>query len=163
MFKNWHQSLREKTLHFQWLLFLLLKWLRGLEGKHVIINIYDLKLRTCFLAWRGDEMVILTHSCWKQWMRYRGGADVDGSSRPWTEVVFRASRNRFSAIIFHDYLHYSGIFLARFWITIVLKIISRLHIVFFLCARVGSCDVGTEFTNLIKVDEDVNEMSQLNI
>ena len=96
-------------------------------------------------------------------MRYRGGADVDGSSRPWTEVVFRASRNRFSAIIFHDYLHYSEIFLARFWITIVLKIISSLHIVFFLCARVGSCDVGTEFTNLIKVDVDVNEMSQLNI
>ena len=31
----------------------------------------------------------LAHSCWKQWMRYRGGADVDGSYRPWTEVVFR--------------------------------------------------------------------------
>ena len=31
----------------------------------------------------------LAHSCWKQWMRYRGGADVDGSCRPWTEVVFR--------------------------------------------------------------------------
>ena len=78
-------------------------------------------------------------------------------------TTYRASRNRFSAIIFHDYLHYSGIFLARFWITIVLKIISSFHIVFFLCARVGSCDVGMEFTNLIKVDVDVNEMSQLNI
>ena len=33
-------------------------------------------------------------------------------------TTYRASRNRFSAIIFHDYLHYCGIFLARFWITI---------------------------------------------
>ena len=32
------------------------------------------------------------HSCWKQWMRYRGGADVDGSCRPWTEVVFRGRK-----------------------------------------------------------------------
>ena len=34
----------------------------------------------------------LAHSCWKQWMRYRGGADVDGSCRPWTEVVFRGRK-----------------------------------------------------------------------
>ena len=33
-------------------------------------------------------------------------------------TTYRASRNRFSAIIFHDYLHYCGIFLARFWIAI---------------------------------------------
>ena len=26
----------------------------------------------------------LAHSCWKQWMRYRSEADVDGSCRPWT-------------------------------------------------------------------------------
>ena len=78
-------------------------------------------------------------------------------------ATFRASRNRFSAIIFHDYLHYCGIFLARFLITIVLNIISNLHIVFFLCARVGWCDVGSEFTNLMKVDVDVNEMLLLNI
>ena len=37
----------------------------------------------------GSFITILAHSCWKQWMRYRGGADVDGSCRPWTEVVFR--------------------------------------------------------------------------
>ena len=44
-----------------------------------------------------------------------------------------------------------------------LNIISSLNIVFSLCARVGWCDVCTEFTNLIKVDMDVNEMSLLNI
>ena len=77
----------------------------------------------------------------------------------------RASRNRFSTIIFHDYLHYCEIFLARFLITVVLNIISSLQIVFFLCARVGWCDIGSEFANLIKVDVDVdvNEMSLLNI
>ena len=70
-----------------------------------------------------------------------------------------------STIIFHDYLHYHGMFLARFSITVVLNIISSLHIVLSLCTRVGWCDVGAEFTNLIKVDAavDVNEMSLLNI
>ena len=63
----------------------------------------------------------------------------------------------------HDYLHYCGIFLARFLITIVVNIISSLHIVFSFCARVGWCDVGTEFTNLMEVDVDVNEMPLLNI
>ena len=63
----------------------------------------------------------------------------------------------------HDYLHYCGIFFARFLITIVVNIISSLHIVFSFRARVGWWDVGTEFTNLIKVDVDVNEMSLLNI
>ena len=63
-------------------------------------------------------------------------------------TTYRASRNCFSAIIFHDYLHYYGIFLARFLITIVLNIISSLHTFLFLCARVGWCDVGSEFINL---------------
>ena len=31
-------------------------------------------------------------------------------------TTYRASRDRFSAISFHDYLHYSGLFLARFLI-----------------------------------------------
>ena len=66
--------------------------------------------------------------------------------------TYRASRNRFSAIIFYDYLHYCGIFLSRFLITDVLYIISSLPRVFSLCARVGRCDVCAEFTNLIKVD-----------
>ena len=35
--------------------------------------------------------------------------------------------------------------------------------VFSLCARVGWCDICTEFTNLIKVDVDVNEMPLSNI
>ena len=35
------------------------------------------------------------------------------------------------------------------------NIISSLDIVFSLCARVGWCDVCTDFTNVIKVD-DVN-------
>ena len=66
-------------------------------------------------------------------------------------TTYRASRNRFSAISFHDYLHYCGIFLAHFLIKIDLNIISSLHIVFSLCARVGWCDVCTDFTNVIKV------------
>ena len=64
----------------------------------------------------------------------------------WYEITshltsYRASRSRFSAILFHDYLHYRGIFLARFVITIVLNIISSLHIVFSFCARVSWCYV----------------------
>ena len=78
-------------------------------------------------------------------------------------TTWRASRNRFSAISFHDYLHYCGIFLAHFLMKIDRNIISSLHIVFSLCARVGWCDVCTDFTNVIKVDVDVNEMSLLNI
>ena len=41
-------------------------------------------------------------------------------------TTYRASRKRFYAIISHDYLHYCGIFLACFLITIVLTIISSL-------------------------------------
>ena len=79
--------------------------------------------------------------------------------------TYRESRNRSSAIIFRDYLHYRGIFLARFLITIVLNMASSLHIVFLFCARVGWWDASTESTNLIKVDVDgdVKEMSLLNI
>ena len=66
-------------------------------------------------------------------------------------TTYRASCNRFSAISFHDYLHYFGIFLAHFLIKIDLSTISSLHIV---CSN---------FTNVIKVDVDVNEMSPLNI
>ena len=39
-------------------------------------------------------------------------------------TTYRASRNRFSAIIFHDYLHYNCT-VARFLITIILHIISH--------------------------------------
>ena len=35
------------------------------------------------------------------------------------------------------------------------NIISSLHFVFSLCARVGWCDVCTDFTNVIKVDVDL--------
>ena len=79
----------------------------------------------------------------------------------WHLTSYRASCNRFSAISFHDYLHYFGIFLAHLLIKIDRNIISSLHIVFSLCARVGWCDVCTDFTNVIKVD--VNKMSLLNI
>ena len=74
-------------------------------------------------------------------------------------TTHQASRNRFSLIIFHRYLHYCGIFLGRFLITIVLNIIPSLHIVFSLCAQVAWCDVCTDFTDLINVDVDVDEMS----
>ena len=65
-------------------------------------------------------------------------------------TTYRASRNRFSAISFHDYLHYCGIVLAHFSMKTDLKIISSLHIVFSLCARVGQCDFCTDFTQRIK-------------
>ena len=78
-------------------------------------------------------------------------------------TTYRGSRNCFSAIISHNYLHYCGIFLARFLIKIILNIISSFHLVFSLCARVGWCDVCTDFTDLMKVGIDVNEMSLLNI
>ena len=74
-------------------------------------------------------------------------------------TIYRASRNRFSAIIFQDYLHYCGIFLARFLITIVLNIISSSRIVVSLCARVGWCDVCTEFSNLIKIDATIEYLT----
>ena len=61
-------------------------------------------------------------------------------------TTYRESRNRSSAIIFRDYLHYRGIFLARFLITTVLNMTSNLHIVFLLCARVGWWDAGTVST-----------------
>ena len=75
-------------------------------------------------------------------------------------TTYRASRNRFSAISFHDYLHYCGIFLAHFLMKIDRNIISSLHIVFSLCKLVGVMSVQV-FTNVIKVD--VNEISLLNI
>ena len=78
-------------------------------------------------------------------------------------ITYRASRNRFSAISFHDYLHYCGIVLAHFLMKIDLNIISSLHVVFSLCARVGWCNVRTDFMNIVKVDVDVNEKSLLNI
>ena len=59
------------------------------------------------------------------------------------------------------YLHYCGIFLTRFLIKIDLNIISNLHIVFSLCTRVGWSDVCTDFTNLIKVDVDVDVMCKI--
>ena len=78
-------------------------------------------------------------------------------------ATYQASCNRFSAISFHDYLHYCGIFLAHFLMKIDRNIISSLYRVFSLCMRVGCCGVSTDFTNIIKVDVDVNEMSLLNI
>ena len=79
-------------------------------------------------------------------------------------TTYRASRNRFSAISFHNYLQYCGIFLTRFLNKIDLNIISSLHIVFSLGVRVGWNDVCIDFTNVIKVDVgvDVNEMPLLN-
>ena len=42
-------------------------------------------------------------------------------------TTYRASRNRFSAISFHDYLHYGGIFLAHFLIKIDHNICTDLY------------------------------------
>ena len=43
------------------------------------------------------------------------------------------------------------------------NILSVLRMAFSLCAGVSWCDVRTDFTNVIKVDVDVNKMSLLNI
>ena len=59
--------------------------------------------------------------------------------------AYRASR--FSAISLHDYLHFCGKLLAHFLVKIDRNIISSL--------QHGWCDVCTDFTNVIKVD-DVN-------
>ena len=59
-------------------------------------------------------------------------------------TTYRGSHNCFSTIIFRNYLHCCGIFLAHFLITVVLKIILSLHIVFSLCTRVGWCDFCRE-------------------
>ena len=65
--------------------------------------------------------------------------------------TYRSSHSCFSTISFHNYLYYGGIFLAHFLMKIDRNIISSLRIVFSLCARVGWCDVCTDFTNVIKV------------
>ena len=67
-------------------------------------------------------------------------------------TTYRASRNLFSAVSFHDYLHYFGIFLEHSLMKIDRNIITSLHIVFSLCTRVGWCDFCTDFINFMKVD-----------
>ena len=67
-------------------------------------------------------------------------------------TAYRASRNHFSAISLNDYLHYCGNFLAHFLMTIDRIQFQAFNVVFLLCARVGWCDVCTDFTNVIKVD-----------
>ena len=64
---------------------------------------------------------------------------------------YRASRNQFCAISFHDHLHYCEILLVRFSIKIVLNIISSLRIVFSLCALIVLC------LNLQSLVTDVDE------
>ena len=71
-----------------------------LPFKHVIYTYSTAKAQDspCSLCRPGvptnikEHFSLLAHSRWKQWMRYRGGADVDGSCRPWTEVVFRGRK-----------------------------------------------------------------------
>ena len=69
-------------------------------------------------------------------------------------TAYRASRNRFSAIRLHDYLHYCGIFLAHFLMKIDRNIISSLQYSL-LTLRASWLVWCTDFTNVIKVD-DVN-------
>ena len=71
----------------------------------------------------------------------------------WWHVILQLTERHaiaFPQSSFYDYLHYCGIFLARFSITDVLYIISSIPRVFSLCGRVGWCvrNVFTEFTNL---------------
>ena len=75
-------------------------------------------------------------------------------------TTYRASRNRFSAISFHDYLHFCGIFLAHFFPKIDRNVISSLHIVFLLCARVGLCDVCVYF---VDKNEDRDQNCSFNL
>ena len=75
-------------------------------------------------------------------------------------TTYRASRNRFSAISFHDYLHYCGIFLARFFIKIDLNIISSLHVVYFGRELVGvmSNEIKRNMGRHAQNIADVNKM-----
>ena len=78
-------------------------------------------------------------------------------------TAYRASRNRFSAIRLHDYLHYCGIFLAHFLMKIDGNIISSLHIVFSLSASwlvwclytdvLRICFNGSEMTTCLRNDQ----------
>ena len=65
-------------------------------------------------------------------------------------TTYRVSRNRFSAISYHDYLHYCGIFLAHFSMKIDRNIISSLYMVLSFCARVAWCDVCTDFAKVTR-------------
>ena len=82
-------------------------------------------------------------------------------------ITYRASRNRFSAISFHDYLHYCGIVLAHFLMKIDLNIISSLLVLFSLARELVSVMSVQILPNVLKVDVDVdvdvNEISVLNI
>ena len=67
------------------------------RSSSVLFQFSQLNLPWCTLV--NYIVGFLAHSCWKQWMRYLGGADVDGSCirgrklhcRPWTEVVSYAT------------------------------------------------------------------------
>ena len=73
----------------------------------------------------------------------------------WHLTTYRASRKCFSAIIFRDYLHYCGIFLACLLITIVLNFFqASFSILIFRASWLAFYQ--PEFTNLLKVDVDVN-------
>ena len=72
-----------------------------------------------------------------------------------TQLLFRHHLSRLFALLWNIPCPFLDL--------IILNIISSFHIVFSLCARVGWCDVCTDFTDLMKVDIDVNEMSLLNI
>ena len=68
-------------------------------------------------------------------------------------TAYRASRNRFSASSLHDYLETSW---PIFWWKSIEIQFQAFNVVFLLCTRVGWCDVCTDFTNVIKVDADVD-------
>ena len=42
----------------------------------------------CSLSGYAAPDLFLAQSCWKQWMKYCGEADIDRNCRLWTEVVF---------------------------------------------------------------------------
>ena len=74
------------------------------------------------------------------------------SSDTWQHVILQLTERHATAFLRSSLTIICTIeefFLARFWITVVLNIISSLHILFSLCAQVGWSDVCTEFTNLI--------------
>ena len=64
-------------------------------------------------------------------------------------TAYRASRNRFSAISLHDYLHYCGKFLAHFLMKIDRNIISSLQHSLLTLRASWLVWVCTDFTNVI--------------
>ena len=75
-------------------------------------------------------------------------------------TAYRASRNRFPRSAFTIICTIvENSWPISWWKSIVIQF-QAFNIVFLLCARVGWCDVCTDFTNVIKVDDANNSLKR---